>query len=97
MKMGYTQGCGFNVYGPADRRGVRIFDFQENDVKNFETTTIEIKDLPDFKVEKKIRYNAYTYAPNSFDAAMPLIKGAVAGIVATVGLVTAKKIIKKRK
>ena len=48
-------------------------------------------------LRKKIRYNAYTYAPNSFDAAMPLIKGAVAGIVATVGLVTAKKIIKKRK
>ena len=97
MKMGYTQGCGFNVYGPADKRGVRIFDFDENDVKNFETTTIEIKDLPDFKVEKKIRYNAYTYAPNSFDAAMPLIKGAVAGIVATVGLLTARKIIKRKK
>ena len=48
------------------------------------------------KVEKKIRYNAYTYAPNSFDAAMPLIKGAVAGIVATVGLVTARKILKKK-
>lgn len=97
MKMGYTQGCGFNVYGPAEKRGVRIFNFHENDVKNFETTTIEIKDLPEFKVEKKIRYNAYTYAPNSFDAAMPLIKGAVAGVVATVGLVTVSKILKKKK
>ena len=47
------------------------------------------------KVEKKIRYNAYTYAPNSFDAAMPLIKGAVAGIVA--GVVSLLKISNKKK
>lgn len=97
MKMGYTQGCGFNVYGPADKRGVRIFDFCENDVKNFKTTTIGIKDLPDFKVTKKIRYNAYTYAPNSFDAALPLIKGAVIGTAATVTLLTARQIFKRHK
>lgn len=97
MKMGYTQGCGFNVYGPAERRGVRIFDFYEDDVNNFETTTIETKDLPDFKVKNKIRYNAYTYAPNSFDAAMPMIKKATAGVAVIAGLAVTRKIFKKKK
>ncbi len=93
MKMGYTQGCGFNVYGPAERRGVRIFDFQENDVKNFQTTTLEIKDLPDFKVKHKLAYSLYTYAPSSFDAALPWIKGALA----TIAVATTASIVLKRK
>lgn len=97
IKMGYTQGCGFNVYGPAEKRGVRIFDFCEDDVKNFETTTIEIKDLPDFKIQNKCRYNAYTYAPNSFDAAVPLIKKAAAGLAIISGVAVAIKMLKKNK
>lgn len=95
MKMGYTQGCGFNVYGPADRRGVRIFDFDENDVKSFKTTTLEIKDLPNFKVQHKLAYNLYTYAPNSFDAALPWIKAALASMA--VVSVTAAALKRKNK
>ena len=53
MKMGYTQGCGFNVYGPGRKRGVRIFDFQETNPVDFTTTTLTVDDLDDFKITRR--------------------------------------------
>ena len=49
ITLGYTQGAGFNTYGPGDKRGVRILTFNENDVRSFETYTVTMKDLCDFK------------------------------------------------
>ena len=98
MKMGYTQGCGFNVYGPGRKRGVRIFDFQETNPVDFTTTTLTVDDLDDFKITKKVKHGFYTYAPTSVDAVKLIAKkyvlpvaGAVA-TVATIGSLLKKKI-----
>lgn len=79
VKMGYCQGCGFNIYGPADRRGVRVFDIPEDSPADFTTYTITVRDFPDFDKGNLLKYGMYTYAPSSLDMAKPLIfKGAVA-------------------
>ena len=49
ITLGYTQGTGFNTYGPGDKRGVRILTFNEDDVRSFETYTVRMKDLCDFR------------------------------------------------
>ena len=37
IKMGYNGGTGFRAYGVGDGRSVRIFEFNENDVTNYDT------------------------------------------------------------
>lgn len=37
IKMGYNGGTGFRAYGLGDDRSVRIFEYNENDVENYET------------------------------------------------------------
>ena len=37
IKMGYNGGTGFRAYGVGDERSVRIFEFNENDVTNYDT------------------------------------------------------------
>lgn len=76
IKLGYTQGCGFNVYGPGLRRGVRILEFYESSA-DFSTYTLTAEDLEDFSLAKPLKYVTYTYSPSSVDMAKPLIaKGA---------------------
>ena len=82
IKMGYCQGCGFNIYGPADRRGVRVFDIPEDNPKDFTTYTITARDYPDFDKGNKLKYIIYTYAPSSLDMAKPLIAKGVAVLAA---------------
>ena len=98
MRMGYTQGCGFNVYGPGRKRGVRIFDFDESNPRDFTTTTLTVEDLDEFKITKKLKHGFYTYAPTSVDAVKLIAKKYVlpiAGAVATVA--TIGSVIKKKK
>lgn len=82
MKLGYTQGCGFNIYGPAMNRGVRIFEFDEESPRDFKTYTLTAKDLDNFDVGNRLKYVTYTYAPSSFDSVKPYIIGAVAAVAA---------------
>ncbi|MGI6744681.1 MAG: hypothetical protein ACOX45_00615 [Acutalibacteraceae bacterium] len=35
IDLGYTQGAGFNVYGPGRDRGVRIFELSREDIRNY--------------------------------------------------------------
>lgn len=75
LVMGYTQGCGFNVYGPKMNRGVRIIDLDENDLNTFSTYTTLYKELFKFKdIKNKPKFLLYSYAPSSYDAAVPVIK-----------------------
>lgn len=37
IKMGYNGGTGFRAYGLGDERSVRIFEYKEDDVENYET------------------------------------------------------------
>lgn len=75
LVMGYTQGCGFNVYGPKFDRGVRIIDLDENNLSNFETYTTLYKDLFTFKdIKNKPKFLFYSYAPPSVESVMPFLK-----------------------
>lgn len=49
ITLGYTQGTGFNTYGPGDKRGVRVLTFDEKDIRAFETYQVQMRDLCDFK------------------------------------------------
>ena len=94
ISLGYTSGAGFNAYGPDLKRGVRIFDFDENS-QGFETRMVFYKDILGNKVHNEIKRYIYNNAPSSFSAAKPLIyKGAacVAGVSALIaGAVIHKK------
>ncbi len=85
MKMGYAQGCGFNVYGPAKKRGVRIFDFDESNPADFETFTLTVEDLDNFDVGNKLKHHFYTYAPISVDEVKYLAMTKVIPTVAAFG------------
>ncbi|MBR3551932.1 MAG: metallophosphoesterase [Clostridia bacterium] len=43
--MGYNGGTGFAAYGDGDKRTIRMFDFKEDDVKNFTTRTLYYRDV----------------------------------------------------
>lgn len=96
--LGYTQGCGFNVYGPDLNRGVRVIDLDENNVREFKTHTVMYKDFYTSKdLHDKLKYAYYKFAPPSFESVLPLIKkGAIAGGVAAVALGAALYIKNKK-
>lgn len=86
--LGYTQGCGFNVYGPDMNRGVRIIDLNEKNPREFKTHTVMYKDFYSAKdLHDKLKYTYYKYAPPSFESVIPLIKkgAAAAGALAVLG------------
>lgn len=100
LVMGYTQGCGFNVYGPKMDRGVRIIDIDENDLSTFKTYTTLYKDLFSFKdINNKAKFLLYSYAPPSFESVIPFAKKAAislgASLVAT-GIALAVKNKRKK-
>jgi len=81
--MGYTQGCGFNVYGPRLERGVRIIDLDERDLGKFTTYTTMYKDVKSAKdIHNKVKYLIYSYAPPSVESVMPALKKAAVGAAA---------------
>ena len=65
ITLGYTQGCGFHTYGPGARRGVRVFTLHEADLSSFETHTITMADLCDYKPAKPLTEFIYTHTPSS--------------------------------
>jgi hypothetical protein len=98
MKMGYTQGCGFNVYGPGKKRGVRLIDFDECNPVDFTSTTLTVEDLEESDVGNKLKHGFYTYAPTSVDAVKDIAKRKVLPVAAAVATVYgAIKLIKKKK
>ena len=84
VDLGYTQGAGFNVYGPGKNRGVRIFELNEGDLKSYKTRTVTFGELCDLKIQKPVQEFIYTHAPTSPRAVKPiLIKvGSTAAIAA---------------
>ena len=98
MKMGYTQGCGFNVYGPGKKRGVRLIDFNESNPVDFTSTTLTVEDLEEFDVGNKLKHGFYTYAPTSVDSVKDIAKRKVLPAVAVAtAIYGAYKLIKKKK
>lgn len=85
MLLGYTQGCGFHVYGPRLNRGVRIIDIDEQNPRAFTTHTILYRDLFSLRdIRNKPKYLLYSYAPPSVESVLPTLKklGIAAGVLA---------------
>ena len=67
VKLMYTQGCGFNVYGPGRQRGVRIITLNENDLTRFDTRTVTFDDLTKDRVHRPLTEFALTHIPSSIE------------------------------
>ena len=95
IDLGYCQGAGFNTYGPGDKRGVRVFTFDENNVRAYHTYYVTMGELCDYKPAKPLLEFIFRNAPVSPDQAitdMSRFLGAV-GTVA-LGATIVKKILK---
>lgn len=98
IDLGYTQGCGFNVYGPGLDRGVRIFVFDENDIEKYETYTVTCRDLNGFKPETPVKDFLYTVSPPSiYDVRKAAIKTLEYAALGTAVFIVSKEIIKRAK
>lgn len=67
IKLIYTQGTGFNVYGPHLQRGVRLFDLDENDLSSFVTTTLTYGELCSDKLTRPVKEFVLTHIPTSIE------------------------------
>ncbi len=89
IKLIYTQGAGFNVYGPGRQRGVRIVELDANDLGKFSTHTITFGELTDDKLSNPLQEFIFAHIPTSIEpvkriAAVGLGTAAVLG---TAGLI----------
>ncbi len=94
IDLGYTQGAGFNVYGPGHKRGVRIFDIEENGT--YETRTVTFGELCGKEVKNKPKFLIYSYAPTNFSQVTTAVKEATIVAGAVIGAVKLIKALKKK-
>lgn len=74
VDLGYTQGAGYNTYGPGEKRGVRIFELDENDLRNYKTYTVTAGELGVYKPSKPLQEFIYRNAPTSVDEVITTVK-----------------------
>lgn len=97
VDLGYTQGAGFNTYGPGNKRGVRVFVLDEEDVRNYETYTVTMGELcSDFKPSKPLQEFIYCNMPTSVDEVVANVKRAAVASAAVYGAVKLVKLIFKK-
>ncbi len=97
VDLGYTQGAGFNTYGSGKNRGVRILNFDENNIKGYETYTVTMGELCDYKPSKPFKEFIYTHSPSSVDRAISIAKKvALSGAVIGTAIAAAKHFICKK-
>lgn len=73
IDVGYTQGAGFNVYGPGLDRGTRVIDlFTDGSIKTYD---MRYKDIVSKRVDNPITYAIFQLCPtNMFDAVTRIAK-----------------------
>ncbi|MGN0468809.1 MAG: hypothetical protein ACI4GY_08810, partial [Acutalibacteraceae bacterium] len=97
ITLGYTQGCGFNTYGPGTERGVRIFELDENNLTSFSTRTVTMNMLCNhFKPSNPAKEFILSHSPSS----VKQVKGIAAKALICCGAIvttyiTAKKLLSK--
>ena len=95
IDLGYSQGAGFNVYGPGLNRGVRIFEIDESG--KYETKTVTFSELCGSKVKNKPKFFIYSYVPTSVSQVTTAVKEisiVAAAIFGTAKLIKAAKNVK---
>lgn len=70
IDLGYCPGAGYNTYG-LNPRGMRVFDFDENDVTNYETKVLRVDDFYKKPLYEPVKNFVLINAPSSLDAAIP--------------------------
>lgn len=94
LDLGYTQGCGFDTYGPGLNRGVRIFDVDTSS-GSYSTYCIMAQMLFSGKINRPITEYLYTHSPSSVSAAVPfVIKRAAAAAAVSTGVYVINRILK---
>lgn len=91
VDLGYTQGAGFNVYGPGENRGVRIFELDETAPREYKTHTATFKELCGTKIKTPVKEFIYKHAPTSPRAVKPILIKVGIGIAAIVAVYAAYK------
>lgn len=85
VDVGYTQGAGFNVYGPGKDRGTRVIDLFSDG--HLETYDMRYKDIVGKRVDNPVKYAIMQACPtNMFDAVTRCVK-AVVGIAIIIVLI----------
>lgn len=62
IDLGYCPGAGYNTYGTA-QRAVRVFEFDEEDVKNYKTYTVKYGDVCNKPLAQPIKTFIFEIAP----------------------------------
>lgn len=91
VDLGYTQGAGFNVYGPGENRGVRIFELDETAPREYKTYTATFKELCGTKIKTPVKEFIYKHAPTSPRAVKPILIKIGIGIAAIAAVYAAYK------
>lgn len=88
VDFGYTQSAGFNVYGAGTLRGVRVFEFNEENPAEYETRTLTFRELVGKRVKNPIKDFAFSHAPTTTDDAIAMAVKAL-GILVPIAAVIA--------
>lgn len=91
LDLGYTQGMGFNIYGPGKNRGGRVFDIYEDTPDKYETFTVTAKDIENFRLEWPVKEFMYTHSPSSVSEGIKLGKK----VLLTAGIATVSALVLK--
>lgn len=91
VDLGYTQGAGFNVYGPGENRGVRIFELDETAPREYKTHTATFKELCGTKIKTPVKEFIYKHVPTSPRAVKPILIKVGIGIAAIAAVYAAYK------
>ncbi len=87
IDLGYTQGSGFNTYGPGDKRGVRVFKLSEDNLKKYESYTVTIGELCSYKPSKPFQEFVFRNVPSSVAQVKTTLKrvGTLAAAAVAIG------------
>ena len=98
IRLIYTQGCGFHVYGPKRKRGVRVVTLDENDLTRFETYTVTFGDLTGDPVSRPLTEFVLTHIPTSIEQVKKWIPLAAAGtaIAGAAAIGCAAKVVSRK-
>lgn len=96
VDLGYTQGAGYNTYGPGKKRGVRMFELYEDDLRNYKTYTVTAGELGVYRPSSKpVQEFIYRNAPTSVDEVLTNAKRvAIASLAVAAVVQIVKKIAK---
>ncbi|MBE6774852.1 MAG: hypothetical protein E7543_01530 [Ruminococcaceae bacterium] len=95
VDLGYCQGAGFNTYGAGDKRGVRVYLLDESDTGKYESYTVTMGDLCEYKPSKPLKEFIFTHMPTSIDEGIKLAKKVAVAVGVTAGVcIFGKKLLK---